>query len=288
MPTAPAHRFHPCGPMDDRLQGTSGPCSTSKLCLCARISDGDQNVLSAQNNGGHFNYLVRIPFGAPETIMVARHGFKRRDPNPPHASRAATIECASVNTEGKAIATGASKSLRGLPRLTERRGEPVCARRGGLSALQTVVKCSWDGRPQGPLLWIRSPSRGGRGVGPAINCRLRPNWSVAPSRVVVLTPSSDTAPWARGRRRNGEGAWCCGQLILLWRWAHDRRRRRAERRDLSNRLGLGVMSCLRGQASRETAISRPFARKIGDRPPKRRVLWVREPQVSVSVPASLE
>jgi hypothetical protein len=50
--------------------------------------------------------LASIPFGATETIMLADHGFKRRTII--HLVRAglATIEHASVNTEGKAIRAG--------------------------------------------------------------------------------------------------------------------------------------------------------------------------------------
>jgi hypothetical protein len=50
--------------------------------------------------------LASIPFGATETIMLAHHGFKRRTlANLLHAGLA-TLERASLNTEGKAIVAG--------------------------------------------------------------------------------------------------------------------------------------------------------------------------------------
>jgi hypothetical protein len=50
--------------------------------------------------------LASIPFGATETIMLAHHGFKRRTlANLLHAGLA-TLERASVDTEGKAIVAG--------------------------------------------------------------------------------------------------------------------------------------------------------------------------------------
>ena len=50
--------------------------------------------------------LAGIPFGTTEIIMLTHHGFKRRTlTNLLHAGLV-TIERASVNTEGKAIAAG--------------------------------------------------------------------------------------------------------------------------------------------------------------------------------------
>jgi hypothetical protein len=47
--------------------------------------------------------LAGIPFGTTETVMLTHHGFKRRTlANLLHAGLA-TLERASVNTEGKAI-----------------------------------------------------------------------------------------------------------------------------------------------------------------------------------------
>jgi hypothetical protein len=50
--------------------------------------------------------LASIPFGATETILLADHGFKRRTLI--HLVRAglASIEHASVNTEGRALRAG--------------------------------------------------------------------------------------------------------------------------------------------------------------------------------------
>jgi hypothetical protein len=50
--------------------------------------------------------LASIPFGASETIMLAQHGFKRRTLAVLVHAGLATIERASVNTEGKAIGAG--------------------------------------------------------------------------------------------------------------------------------------------------------------------------------------
>jgi hypothetical protein len=50
--------------------------------------------------------LASISFGATETIMLAQHGFKRRTLADLLHAGLATLERASVNTEGKALAAG--------------------------------------------------------------------------------------------------------------------------------------------------------------------------------------
>jgi hypothetical protein len=50
--------------------------------------------------------LASIPFGTTEAIMLAHHGFTRRTLANLLHTGLATIERASVNTEGKVIAAG--------------------------------------------------------------------------------------------------------------------------------------------------------------------------------------
>jgi hypothetical protein len=53
-----------------------------------------------------FQLLASIPFGATEAIMLAHHGFKRRTLADLVHAGLATIERASLSTEGKATAAG--------------------------------------------------------------------------------------------------------------------------------------------------------------------------------------